>query len=52
MVSYYFFFVFAYGFELGMWETVMTRLRERQRTSVEVKRVVEAQLGLREWSVT
>ena len=52
MVSYYFFFVFAYGSELGMWETVMTRLRERQRTSVEVKRVVEAQLGLREWSVT
>jgi len=26
-------------------------LRERQRASVDVERVVEAQSGLREWSV-
>ena len=45
---YCFFFVFAYGFELGM--RVATRLRERQRASVEVERLVEAQSGLREWS--
>ena len=47
---YCFFFVFAYGFELGMREAVTTGLRERQRASVEVKRLVEVQLGLREWS--
>ena len=28
----------------------VTGLRERQRASVEVERLVEAQLGLREWS--
>ena len=28
-----------------------TGLRERQRASLEVERLVEAQLGLREWSV-
>ena len=28
-----------------------TGLRERQRTSVEVERMVEAQSRLREWSV-
>ena len=27
-----------------------TGLRERQRASMEVERLVEAQLGLREWS--
>ena len=46
-----FFFVFAYGSELGMQEAVMTGLRERQRASMDVERVVEAQSGLREWSV-
>ena len=40
MVSYYFFFVFADGFELGRLEAVMTWLRERQRPSVEVERMV------------
>ena len=48
MVSRCFFFVFAYVSELGMQETVMTGLRERQIAS---ERVVEAQSGLREWSV-
>ena len=33
-----------------MQEAVMTGLRERQRASVEVERLVEAQSGLREWS--
>ena len=33
-----------------MREAVTTGLRERQRASVEVERLVEAQLGLREWS--
>ena len=33
-----------------MREAVTTGLRERQRTSVEVERLVEAQSGLREWS--
>ena len=51
MVSRCFFFVFAYGFELGMREVVITGLRERQRASVDVERVVEAQSRLREWSV-
>ena len=32
-----------------MREAVTTRLRERQRASVEVERLVEAQSGLREW---
>ena len=36
-----FFFVFAYGFELGMWEAVTTGLREKQRASVVVERLVE-----------
>ena len=31
MVSCCFFFVFAYGSELGMWEAMTTGLRERQR---------------------
>ena len=48
MVSRCFFFVFAYVSELGMQETVTTRLRKRQIAS---ERVVEAQSGLREWSV-
>ena len=48
MVSRCFFFVFAYVSELGMRETVTTRLRKRQIAS---ERVVEAQSGLREWSV-
>ena len=51
MVSHRFFFVFVYGFELGMREAMTTGLRERQRASVDVERVVEAQSGLREWSV-
>ena len=51
MVSYCFFFVFAYRSELGMQEAVMTKLKKRQRASVEVERVVEAHSGLREWSV-
>ena len=51
MVSRRSFFVFAYGSELGMQEVVTTRLRERQRASVDVERVVEAQSRLREWSV-
>ena len=46
MVSRRFFFV-----GLGMRETVTTRLRERQRASMDIERVVEAQSGLREWSV-
>ena len=33
-----------------MREAVTTGLRERQRASVEVERLVEAQSGLREWS--
>ena len=41
MVSCCFFFVFAYGSELGMQETVTTGLRERQIASVDVERVVE-----------
>ena len=40
VIVYCFFFVFAYGFELGMRE--VTWLRERQRASVEVERLVEA----------
>ena len=48
MVSRCFFFVFAYVSELGMRETVTTRLRKRQMAS---ERVVEAQSRLREWSV-
>ena len=48
MVNRCFFFIFAYVSELGMRETVTTRLRERQIAS---ERVVEAQSGLREWSV-
>ena len=48
MVSRCVFFVFAYVSELGMQETVTTRLRKRQIAS---ERVVEAQSGLREWSV-
>ena len=32
-----------------MWEAVTTGLRERQRASVEVERLVEAQSGLRKW---
>ena len=48
MVSRCFFFVFAYVSELGMRETVTTRLRKRQIAS---ERVVEVQSGLREWSV-
>ena len=51
MVSRCFFFVFAYGFELGMREVVIMGLRERQGASVDVERVVEAQSRLREWSV-
>ena len=51
MVSRHFFFVFAYGSELSMREAMMTGLRERQRASVDVERVVEAQPGLRKWSV-
>ena len=51
MVSRGFFFVFAYGFELGMREVVITGLRERQRASVDVERMVEAQSRLREWSI-
>ena len=51
MVSRCFFFVFAYGFELGMREVVITGLRERQRASVDVERMVDAQSRLREWSV-
>jgi len=47
MVSCRFFFV-----GLVMRETVTTRLRERQRASMDVERVVEAQSGLREWRVT
>ena len=50
MVSRCFFFVFAYGFELGMREVVIMGLRERQGASVDVERVVEAQSRLREWS--
>ena len=42
MVSRHFFFVFAYGSELSMREAMMTGLRERQRASVDVERVVEA----------
>ena len=34
-----------------MQEAMMTALRERQKASVEVEKVVEAQSGLREWSV-
>ena len=34
-----------------MQEVVTTGLRERQRASVDVERVVEAQSRLREWSV-
>ena len=48
MVNRCFLFIFAYVSELGMRETVTTRLRERQIAS---ERVVEAQSGLREWSV-
>ena len=48
MVSHRFFFVFAYVFELGMQETMTMGLRERHRAG---ERVVEAQSGLREWSV-
>ena len=48
MVSRCFFFVFAYVSELGMRETLTTGLRKRQIAS---ERVVEAQSGLREWSV-
>ena len=48
MVSRCFFFVFAYVSELGMRETVTMGLRKRQIVS---ERVVEAQSGLREWSV-
>ena len=33
-----------------MQEVVTSGLRERQRASVDVERVVEAQSGLREWS--
>ena len=33
-----------------MREAMTTGLRERQRASVEVERLVEAQSGLREWS--
>ena len=51
MVSRHSFFVFAYVSELGMREAVTMGLRERQRASVDVERVVEAQSGLREWSV-
>ena len=51
MVSRHFFFVFAYGSELGIWEVVKTGLTERQRAIVDVERVVEAQSVLREWSV-
>ena len=35
-----FFFVFADGSKLGMLEAVTTGLRERQRPSVEVERMV------------
>ena len=48
MVSHYFFFVFAYVSELCLRETLTTGLRKRQIAS---ERVVEAQSGLREWSV-
>ena len=48
MVSRCFFFVFAYVSGLGMRETVTIGLRKRQIAS---ERVVEAQSGLREWSV-
>ena len=51
MVSRRSFFVFVYVFELGMREAVTMGLRERQRASVDVERVVEAQSRLREWSV-
>ena len=34
-----------------MREVVITGLRERQRASVDVERMVEAQARLREWSV-
>ena len=47
----HFFFVFGNPSELGKWETVSTGFRDRQRASVDVERVVEAQSGLREWSV-
>ena len=40
-------FTIFYGFELGMREAM--GLRERQRASVEVEKLVEAQSGLREW---
>ena len=36
---------------MGILVAKTTGLRERHRASVEVERVVEAQLGLREWSV-
>ena len=52
MVSRHFFFVFAHGSDVGMREAVKTGLTERQRASVNVERVVEAQSGLREWRVT
>ena len=42
--------MFAYGFELGMREAVTTGLRERQRASVEVERLLETQSEFREWS--
>ena len=51
LVSYcLLFFLCFYGFELGMREVVTTGLRERQRASMEVERLVEAQSGLKEWS--
>ena len=41
-MSHHFFFVFTYGFELGMREAMMTGLRERQRATVDVERMVKA----------
>ena len=49
---FFFFFLFsffAYGSELGMQEAVAMGLRERQRASMKVERVVEAQSRLRKW---
>ena len=50
MVSHRFFIGFAYGSKLAIQEVVTTGLRERQRASVDVERVVEAHSRLREWS--
>ena len=51
MVSCYFFFVFDDESQLGILAVVTTGLRERQRASVEVERVVESQSRLKKWSI-